>query len=1306
TFTYRLFDGRALSAPTTVTITVNSTVPVNHVPTAQDVSVSMSEDGGLSWAVSTSTTDVDGDLLTASVVGQPTHGTVEFVDEVNYLYRPTANFTGTDTFTYRLYDGTAYSNTATVTITVNPVNDVPVAVNDTAGTNEDTAVTIDVLANDLDADGDALTTTVVTDPAHGTVVHNADGSFTYTPAANFNGTDTFTYKVSDATTTSTAATVNVTVVPVNDVVVASDRSVSMSEDGALSSVVALSATDVDGDPLTASVVGQPTHGTVEFVDALNYLYRPTENFTGTDTFTYRLYDGTAYSNTATVTITVNPVNDTPIAVNDSYTTAEDTPLNVAGPGVRANDGDVDGVIVAATVVDSVDNGTLTLNNDGSFNYTTNANFNGTDTFTYTVTDNQGGVSTTPATVTITVGPVNDVPVAGNDSATTNEDTAVTINVLANDSDIDGNSLTTAVVADPAHGTVVHNADGSFTYTPAADYTGPDSFTYRVYDGTTNSNTATVSITVNAVNTPGVVASEDLAGVLGSVRYSADGSRALVVTDVLTSGAGTSHTVVLVDTATDTAITAPLTIIGDIVNIELGDLRGGIISTSTSDPATTTLTTIDMADGQLVNTQTVNGHFLSVQYPHEATAVLSTVVRSQVTGLDTVTVRFIDTYSGALKGDDLTFVGNETVVTFGQLGRTVITFTTRPDSIAHVAVFDYFDGQQRGHTINLTGTFSQPDTLSQNTFLFEHSQTGHSTAVIVTTSTGTNPSNAKTILTTIDLDTIDQNQAAAVTSTQIDGRVHSLQADPNRDRAYLITEIHASSEDVIATVLTVLNTTTGGTVAPSLTYTGEINTLILNPDHTRALLTYTDTTGATHAAIIDTATATQTGQILNLTGGFTDTILLTDDSTRAAILTTLTPTKGTPTTTITTINLGTGTIASSLGLAGTLDSVRYNADGSRALVVTDVLISGVGTGHTVVLVDTATDTAIGAPLTIIGDIVNIELGDLRGGIISTSTSDPATTTLTTIDMADGQLVNTQTVNGHFLSVQYPHEATAVLSTVVRSQVTGLDTVTVRFIDTYSGALKGDDLTFVGNETVVTFGQLGRTVITFTTRPDSIAHVAVFDYFDGQQRGHTVDLTGTFSQPDTLSQNTFLFEHSQSSPAIAVIVTTSTGTSNTPTKTILTVIDLDTGTLLTSEQIDGRVHSLQADPDRDRAYLITEIRAGSEDVVATVLTVFNTATGHAATPLTYTGAIDNLTLNPDHTRALLTYTDTTGATHAAIIDTDTGIQTGPTLDLPGGFTDTILLTDDSTHAAILTTLTPTKGTPTTTITTINLGHDLIV
>ena len=1414
TFTYHVYDGTTYS--NTATVTINNIVAANHAPVATNDTINMPEDSSISANLANSSSDPDGDPLTGILVSTTTHGTLTFFSNRTFTYQPDANFNGTDSFTYKVNDGTADSNVATVTIKVDAVNDAPVAGNDTATTNEDTAVQIDVLANDTDADGDPLTTSVITGPSHGAVVHNADGSFTYTPTADYNGDDSFTYGVNDGTTTSNGATVNITVKPVNDTVVAPDFTINnVPEDSALSSVVSLSTTDVDGEPLTASVVDQPLHGTVQFVSAVNYIYRPASDYNGIDTFTYRLFDGVSYSNTATVTINVTPVNDVPVAVNDNYTTAEDTALTVDGPGVRANDTDIDGAIVATTVVDGVDNGTLTLNNDGSFNYTPNANFNGTDSFTYTDTDDQGGVST-PATVTITVAPVNDipvtvndsyttgedttltvdapgvrandadidgaivattvvdsvdngtltlnndgsfnytpnanfngtdsftytvtddqagvstaatvtltvtaandVPVAVNDSATTNEDTPVKINVLANDSDVDGNPLMTEVVANPTNGTVAHNADGTFTYSPAAHFTGTDSFTYRVSDGTDNSNTATVSVTVNAANKPGVVSSLGLAGALDSVSYSTDGSRALVTTKVTALVGGvttvTGQTVVLVDTATDAAIGTPLTITGEVVNIELDGLHGGIISTSTSGGPTTTLTTIDMDTGQVVHIQPFTGHFLSVQYPDDTTAMLTTEVVSQVNQVHTVTMRFLDTYTGTTKGDNLTYVGiaEESVVTFGQLGNTVVTFTTNPDGVAHAAVFNYIDGQQQGHTINLAGTFSQPDTLSHTTFLFD--QQGDPATAVIITDTGTSVTNAKTILTTIDLTTIDQNQSAAVTNVQIDGRVYSMQADPSQERAYLITEKLNTIGVVNATLLTVLNTTTGDLVDSPLTYPGEINTLILNPDHTRALLTYYEaTTGAPRAAIIDTNTATQIFQTPALAGHFTDTILFTDDSTRAAILTTGTPPKGTPTTTLTTINLGTGAMVSSLGLAGALDSVSYSTDGSRALVTTKVtaLVGGVTTvtGQTVVLVDTATDAAIGTPLTITGEVVNIELDGLHGGIISTSTSGGPTTTLTTIDMDTGQVVHIQPFTGHFLSVQYPDDTTAMLTTEVVSQVNQVHTVTMRFLDTYTGTTKGDNLTYVGiaEESVVTFGQLGNTVVTFTTNPDGVAHAAVFNYIDGQQQGHTINLAGTFSQPDTLSHTTFLFDQ-QGDPATAVIIT-DTGTSVTNAKTILTTIDLTTidqnqSAAVTNVQIDGRVYSMQADPSQERAYLITEKLNTIGVVNATLLTVLNTTTGDLVdSPLTYPGEINTLILNPDHTRALLTYYEaTTGAPRAAIIDTNTATQIFQTPALAGHFTDTILFTDDSTRAAILTTGTPPKGTPTTTLTTINLGHE---
>ena len=717
----------------------------------------------------------------------------------------------------------------------------------------------------------------------------------------------------------------------------------------------------------------------------------------------------------------------------------------------------------------------------------------------------------------------------------------------------------------------------------------------------------------------------------------------------------------------------------------------------------------MANGHVVRTQPFTGGFLSVQHPDESTAVLSTVVPATQTDYDRITLRFVDTYTGVAKGDNLTFVGfnEDYVVTFGKQGHTVVTYTTRPDGVSYAAVFNYIDGEQLHPAVRLPGEFAQSETLSHTTFLFDQYQGSPNTAIIVTRTDINNVT--KTILTTIDL-----NTGADFDTEEINGRVHSIQTDPTGEHVYVITEKRNTTNIVTSTTLTVLDTATGDPLAAPLTYTGQHDTLVFNPDHTRALLTYYDfATGAPRAVIINTNTATQTGPIINLPGGFTDTILINGDSTRAAILTSGTPPKGTPTTTLTTINLGNGTIASSLGLAGLFDSVRYNADGSRALVITKETTTLGGyttvTSQTVVLVDTATDTAIGTPLTITGEIFNIELGELRGGIISTSTSGPGqTTTLTTLDMANGHVVRTQPFTGGFLSVQHPDESTAVLSTVVPATQTDYDRITLRFVDTYTGVAKGDNLTFVGfnEDYVVTFGKQGHTVVTYTTRPDGVSYAAVFNYIDGEQLHPAVRLPGEFAQSETLSHTTFLFDQYQGSPNTAIIVTRTD--INNVTKTILTTIDLNTGADFDTEEINGRVHSIQTDPTGEHVYVITQKRNTTNIVTSTTLTVLDTATGDPlAAPLTYTGQHDTLVFNPDHTRARLTYYDfATGAPRAVIINTNTATQTGPIINLPGGFTDTILINGDSTRAAILTSGTPPKGTPTTTLTTINLGHDLMV
>jgi VCBS repeat-containing protein len=285
-------------------------------------------------------------------------------------------------------------------------NEPPVAVNDAYSVAEDMVLTVaapGVLGNDTDADGDALEALLGSEPARGTLILNADGSFTYTPDANFTGTDQFTYQASDGELTSDPATVTLTVSAGTNAPVAQDDAYAATEDTPLTVPapgVLANDTDPDGDTLTAVQVSPPQHGTLTLNPDGSFTYTPDPGFTGPDTFTYRASDGALTSNTATVTLTVTPEpNRAPVAVDDAYSVTENATLTVPAPGVLANDTDPDGDTLMAALVSPPQHGDLTLNPDGSFTYTPDPGFTGPDTFTYRASD---GTLTDDATVTLTV----------------------------------------------------------------------------------------------------------------------------------------------------------------------------------------------------------------------------------------------------------------------------------------------------------------------------------------------------------------------------------------------------------------------------------------------------------------------------------------------------------------------------------------------------------------------------------------------------------------------------------------------------------------------------------------------------------------------------------------------------------------------------------------------------------------------------------------------------------------------------------------------------------------------------------------
>jgi VCBS repeat-containing protein len=520
-FTYEAWESTSSNtALATVTITVNA---VNDAPVAvNDSGYSVDEDGVLDTAalgrpsVLANDTDVDNvppvlpnSGLTAAIVSQPAHGTLSLNANGSFIYVPSPNFNGTDSFTYRANDGSLNSNVATVIITVNPVNDGPSANPDSYTTNEDTALVVPnpgVLGNDNDFDGD-VTAQLLTPPTKGTVILNPNGSFEYSPLPDANGIDTFTYTAVDSNPAlNSTSTVTIAIRAVNDAPVAVDDNFTVAEDAVLapSSVLGLlkNDSDVDRNKITVSFHTDPSHGTLTVNPNGSFTYTPQGNYHGSDSFTYRITDGDLESNTATATITVTPVNDAPVAANDSYTINEDVVLDTAAqslPGVLANDTDFDGDTLRAVLVAGVSHGTLSLANNGSFIYTPQANYNGADSFTYRAND--GALDSGVVTVTITIRAVNDAPVAVNDSYATNQNQVLTVaaskGVLINDTDVEGSSLQALLVSAPLHGAVSLAANGSFVYTPNTGYYGFDTFTYKATDGAADSNTATVTIKVNA-----------------------------------------------------------------------------------------------------------------------------------------------------------------------------------------------------------------------------------------------------------------------------------------------------------------------------------------------------------------------------------------------------------------------------------------------------------------------------------------------------------------------------------------------------------------------------------------------------------------------------------------------------------------------------------------------------------------------------------------------------------------------------------------------------------------------------------------
>ena len=498
--------------PGTIAITVT---PVNDAPTLPSGSFTVEEDKTSSPFVLPGD-DVDvGDTLNYEVVTPPAHGELTVVDGVA-TFVPDADYFGFDFFQAVASDRAdpndadlRQSPVATFSIEITPVNDVPSVYSAELSTSEDQSLFISLALLSEDVDGDSLTWSLVGTAAHGDADLGSEelGLVTYTPNLNFSGTDNFFFRATDENNAvSATGTVTIDVRASNDAPMAQNGNVSVQEDSQV--VIELQAADDDsGDTLTLEIARAPSFGAVT-LDGQLATYTPTADYAGLDSFEFIARDSAGQpSNTATITVVVNGVNDDPVVSPDSLAVIEDGAVSIA---LVASDADGPQDALTLSIVEHPTSGTVALS--GSLaTYTPNANFVGDDSFSFQAQDAVGARSNI-AIVAISVTDENDPPVSDGVIATTAEDNAVTIGLIGTDNEDPSTELLFEVVAEPFFG-VATVAGSQATYTPNGDYYGPDSFTYRVRDsGGLLSGAATVSITVEAVDDAPMVQDQAVGGI--------------------------------------------------------------------------------------------------------------------------------------------------------------------------------------------------------------------------------------------------------------------------------------------------------------------------------------------------------------------------------------------------------------------------------------------------------------------------------------------------------------------------------------------------------------------------------------------------------------------------------------------------------------------------------------------------------------------------------------------------------------------------------------------------------------------------
>lgn len=488
-------DGPPVAAPDTATIVEDSKTPAEINPIAND-------------------TDPDGpsDILVLAAAIKPPNGSITLDLPANKVfYTPDKNFYGTDVIAYVVSDGNGGVKDGTITVTVSDLNDPPTAVADMVAIDEDSfPVEIRPLANDSDVANENQTMSLldyVAPPLNQAVITRNGDVLTYTPAANFSGTHTIPYRVTDSGGEMAESQIVVEVRPVNDPPqLKTPQDYTILEDNFLNFDPREADTDAEGDLVTTSKIsGGPQHGTATIESNNRITYQPRENYFGTDSLEFELSDAKGAVTTGKVSISITAQNDPPKIKAQDYTVLEDNFLNF---DPRDNETDVDGdVVITTKIIPGPQHGTAKIEANNRITYKPNDDYSGTDSLTFHLSDGKGGVVS--GTVPIAVTAVNDGPIAVSDVVAIAEDTTTDIDVVGNDSDADGDLLTIEIASLPLNG-ISEVVNGKIRYTPRPNFHGVEQFTYRITDGKGGEATAAVQINITNINDGPPIALPDMA----------------------------------------------------------------------------------------------------------------------------------------------------------------------------------------------------------------------------------------------------------------------------------------------------------------------------------------------------------------------------------------------------------------------------------------------------------------------------------------------------------------------------------------------------------------------------------------------------------------------------------------------------------------------------------------------------------------------------------------------------------------------------------------------------------------------------